>query len=95
MTYCQRALEHRLTVDNLRLIVIGHQTVSITHPLHPSADLPEHVEERLSILLAQVDIRPVIAPGGDMVQSTRKLYAQWSSHKDQRKNVLMQDLTPS
>jgi hypothetical protein len=62
----------RLRFDH-QMKVIGHQTVSITHPLHPPADLPEHVEECLSILIAQVDIRPVIVTGGDMVQSTRKL----------------------
>jgi hypothetical protein len=65
------------------MIVVGHQTVGITHPLHPPPDLPEHVEERLSIFIVQVDIRPVMATGGDMVQRTRKLYAQWSSHGDQ------------
>ena len=66
-----------------QMIVVGHPTVGIAHPLHPPADLPEHVEECLSTLIAQGDIRPVIATGGDMVQSTRKLYAQWSSHGDQ------------
>src|SRR4030095_4226652 len=71
----------RLRLDH-QTIVVGNQTVGITHPLHPLADLPEHVEECLSILIAQVDIRPIIATGGNMVQSTRKLYAQWSSHGD-------------
>jgi len=65
----------RLRLDH-QTIVVGHQTAGITHPLHPLADLPEHVEECLSIRIAQVDVRPVIATGGGVVQSTQKLYAQ-------------------
>jgi hypothetical protein len=65
------------------LLVVGRHTVSSTHPWHPPADLPAHVEERLSIRIAQGDIRSVIATGGDMVPGTWKLSAQWSNHGGQ------------
>ena len=70
------------------MIVVRHQTVGITNPLHPAADLHQDIDKGLSVTMVQVNIRPSIATGGDMVQGTWKFSAQQS-------NVVMQDLTPS
>jgi hypothetical protein len=63
-----------------QVIVVGHPAVGITYPVHPLADLSEDIEECLSVPIVQVNSRTVIAMGGDMIDRTRKLYAQWSSH---------------
>jgi hypothetical protein len=60
------------SLDN-QLIVIGHQAVGITHPVHPPADLTEEVEECLAVLLVHVNNRTVIATRGDMIDRSRKL----------------------
>jgi hypothetical protein len=73
-----------------QMIVVRHQTVGITHPLHPTADLLQDLEESLSVTMVQVNIRPAIAKGGNMVQGTWKFYAQWASHRAKYKGVMWQ-----
>jgi hypothetical protein len=46
---------------NNQVIVVGHQAVGITYPVHPPADFIEDREGRLSVLIVQVNSCTAIA----------------------------------
>jgi hypothetical protein len=53
--------EIRLRSFENQVIVVGHQAVGMTHPVHPPADLTEEIEKGLAVLLVQVNDRAAMA----------------------------------
>ena len=78
------------------MIVIAHQAVGVTQPVHALTGRVKHSEEGVAVSVIQEDIGPAIATRGDMVEGAGEFDAERSSHGAQssRPNVFVQDLTP-
>jgi len=55
-----------------QVVVVGHQAVGITYPVHPPVDLTEEVEECLVVLIVRVSNHTATATRGDMIHRAKK-----------------------
>jgi hypothetical protein len=63
-----------------KMVVVGHEAVGVTDPVISFVDVLESVEEIQAILFVLEDGFLLVAPGGDMIDSTRIFYAQRTGH---------------
>jgi hypothetical protein len=58
-----------------KMIVVTHEAVGVTDKVEPSHDLPEDRQNKLPIAIVREDVRPCVAPRGDMIDCAGKFYA--------------------
>jgi hypothetical protein len=57
------------------MVVVGHQAVSVAHPVKALTHLPQKIEPCLPIRRAEVNILAPIAACRDVIEATGKLDA--------------------
>jgi hypothetical protein len=63
-----------------KMIVIGHETVSMTNPVISFIDVLESVKDVQTIMVVLEDGLLLIATGGDMIDSAGIFYSKWTGH---------------
>lgn len=54
-----------------QVAVVAHEAIGVQRPVEGPDYLPEHIQEYLAVLTAQVDPVPAVAGNGYMEQGTR------------------------
>jgi len=66
---------------NEQMIMIHHEAVCITDPLRIVDDIFQNREESITILIVKIDGGLCVTPRSDIIQRTKKLYAERTSHR--------------
>lgn len=80
-----------------KMIVVGHEAVSVAQPVITLVDVLQGVEEILAVLIIFEDGLFFVAARGNMIHSTGVFYAKRTGHgvnvAELRRNVNTKDLT--
>ena len=58
-----------------KVIVVIHEAVGVTEPVEPPHCLPEDRQNQFSVAIVLEDVRPCVAPRGDMLDCAGEFYA--------------------
>ena len=61
------------------VIMIAHQTIRVTDPVHTLAYITKQPKKRLPIIISFVDILASVTPGRDVIKRPFKLQSNWSA----------------
>ena len=65
---------------NQNVIVIAHQTIRVTDPVHTLAYVTKQPKKRLPIIISFVDVLASVTPGRDVIKRPFKLQSNRSGH---------------
>lgn len=60
--------------------MVAHLAVSVATPSEPFANLTKQGQPVDAVRIAEEDVLSAIAPGGNMIEASGYLDAQWSGH---------------